>query len=784
MPNTPNELNDLLDKLDRLAKKQSLFQQEIVELQEEVYKLKFANKMEIPPVEKEVMEEKALEKEAPIQISKPITPPLLEKQTIIPPKPQVPKSKSDIEKFIGENLINKIGILILVIGVAIGAKYAIDNELISPLTRIVLGYVVGASLVAFAIKLKKDYLDLSAVLLSGAMAIMYFITFAAYTFYQLIPQTATFALMVLFTIFTVIAALNYQKQVIAHIGLVGAYGVPFLLSDGSGNVLVLFTYMSIINVGILAIAVKQYWKSLYFVAFLLSWTIFLAWFASSYKIEIHFQLACIFLTVFFAIFYAVFLVYKLIQKEMFNASDILMLLLNSFLFYGMGYVLLMGHEMGKELLGLFTLGNAIIHFGVSLGIYQQKLADKNLFYLVAGLVLTFITIAIPVQLEGHWVVLLWSAEAALLFWIGRTKDVPFYEKLSYILMALAAYCLAYDWTNHYNIENSSYALEGLKTITPIFNTQFLSSVVFIAAFAFINYLNQSKTYLGTPEKWAEPIIKFCIPGLLLIAIYFTFHLEIANYFNQAYSTAVVKIQTENGLEEFWNHDWLSFGKLSLINYALFFFSILGLINILIFKSRTLGLLNIALCVYIIVAFLFQGLPALSDLRTSYILPDKYFQHGTLNIAIRYISYIFVGISLTTIYHYLQQTFMQALNKKLPVMYDALLFGSVLWIASTELITWIEVSGSSNSYKLGLSVFWGIYALLLIVLGIAKKKRHLRLGGITLFALTLAKLFFYDLDNLDTIAKTVIFISLGVLLLLISFLYNKYKHLIADDEESK
>lgn len=779
----PNELNDLLDKLDRLAKKQALFQQEIVELQEEIYKLKFANKAEMPSIEKEPIVEKALEKEAPIQITKPIEPPIPEKQTIVPPKPQAPKAKSDIEKFIGENLINKIGILILVIGVAIGAKYAIDNELISPLTRIILGYVVGAGLVAFAIKLKKDYLDLSAVLLSGAMAIMYFITFAAYAFYQLIPQAATFALMVLFTIFTVIAALNYQKQVIAHIGLVGAYAVPFLLSDGSGNVLVLFTYMSIINVGILAIAVKQYWKPLYFVAFLLSWVIFLAWFTGSYKVEVHFQLACIFLSVFFAIFYAVFLVYKLIQKEMFHASDIFMLLLNSFLFYGIGYVLLMGHEMGKELLGLFTLGNAIIHFGVSLVIYQQKLADKNLFYLVAGLVLTFITIAIPVQLEGHWVVLLWSVEAALLFWIGRTKDVPFYEKLSYIMMALSAYCLAFNWMNHYNIDTTyHYGYSDLKALTPILNTQFLCSVVFIASFAFINYLNRSKAYLGTPEKWAEPIIKFCIPGLLLIAIYLAFHLEIANYFNQAYNSSVVKIQTENGLEEFWNDDLHSFGKLSLINYALFFFSLLGLINMLIFKNRGLGLLNIALCTYIIVLFLVQGLPALSDLRTSYLSQDKYFQHGSLNIAIRYISYIFVGLSLTTIYKYLQQTFMQALDKRLSVVYDALLFGSVLWMASTELITWIEVSGSSNSYKLGLSIFWGIYALLLIVLGIAKKKKHLRLGGIALFAITLAKLFFYDLDNLNTIAKTVIFISLGVLLLLISFLYNKYKHLIADDDE--
>ena len=85
------------------------------------------------------------------------------------------------------------------------------------------------------------------MLVSGAMAIMYFITFAAYSFYDLMPILMAFFLMVLFTVFTVAAALNYNNQVIALIGLVGAYAVPFLLSTGSGEVRILFSYMAIIN---------------------------------------------------------------------------------------------------------------------------------------------------------------------------------------------------------------------------------------------------------------------------------------------------------------------------------------------------------------------------------------------------------------------------------------------------------------------------------------------------------------------------------------------------------
>ena len=193
------------------------------------------------------------------------------------------KIKSDIEKFIGENLINKIGIAITIIGVAIGAKYSIEHELISPLTRIILGYLMGLVLLGFGIKLKSTYENFSAVLVSGAIAILYFITYAAYSFYSLFPQLPAFLLMVVFTGFAVVAAIKYDKQVIAHIGLVGAYAVPFLLSEGSGKVVILFTYMAIINVGILLIALKKYWKPLYFSSFICTWVIFAAWYFSKYK---------------------------------------------------------------------------------------------------------------------------------------------------------------------------------------------------------------------------------------------------------------------------------------------------------------------------------------------------------------------------------------------------------------------------------------------------------------------------------------------------------------------
>ena len=93
----------------------------------------------------------------------------------------------------------------------------------------------------------------------------------------------------------------------------------------------------------------------------------------------------------------------------------------------------------------------------------------------------------------------------------------------------------------------------------------------------------------------------------------------------------------------------------------------------------------------------------------------------------------------------------------------LLAVSLFIILSSELLNMMDMAGQKGSYKLGLSIFWGIYSLILVSLGISFGRKHLRISAIVLFAITLAKLFFLDIENLDTLSKTAVFVSLGVLL---------------------
>ena len=117
------------------------------------------------------------------------------------------------------------------------------------------------------------------------------------------------------------------------------------------------------------------------------------------------------------------------------------------------------------------------------------------------------------------------------------------------------------------------------------------------------------------------------------------------------------------------------------------------------------------------------------------------------------------------------------------MVDLAISISILVIASTELIQWLELSNSADSYKLGLSILWGIFAVSFIVLGIWKRKKHFRIGAIVLFGGTLLKLFTYDLTQLDTISKTIVFIVIGIFLLISSFLYLKYRNVLFGSDEN-
>ncbi len=357
-------------------------------------------------------------------------------------------TSSDWEKFIGENLISKIGVLIIMIGVAIGAKYAIDHDMLSPTMRIAIGCVIGFALQGFAIKLKKNYLNFSAVLSSGSLAILYFMTYFAYDFYGLISMPIAFALMVTITMLTIVCAWRYNREIIAVFGQVGAYVVPFLLSDGSGNVMSLLIYIAIIDAGIFIVSLRKYWKIVLCFSYVASWLIL----SISYKMtditstsmSVHFL---ILMVVYFLIFHATFIAYKVRTGQLFCQYDVYFVLSNTLTFFSLGYNLMCQSDALSPYLGLFCLFNALFHLGVTVLLNKKHWVDRTFAQLCFGLFVLFATLTVAVSLTGHWITIFWMLEATILFWIGRTRKVAFYEKMSYPLLFVATISLLADWGN-------------------------------------------------------------------------------------------------------------------------------------------------------------------------------------------------------------------------------------------------------------------------------------------------------------------------------------------------
>ena len=790
----PQKINELEQRIGNLLYRQSVFYKEIKQLENELAELKrqsnFSSVSATNTVKTPV--EKPTERPVEKPIERPTEAPA-EKTTETPvitapstPKPQFslptinrPKHPSDLEKIIGESWINKIGILIVIIGVAIGAKYSIENELISPLTRIILGYLVGVGLLGFGIKLKPKFEGYSAVLVSGSISIFYFITYFAYSFYNLIPQILAFAMMLIFTVFTVFAAIKYNRVVIAHIGLIGAYAVPFLLSSGSGRVDILFSYMLIINLGILFISIKRDWKTLHYSAFFFTWLIYGSWFAdkSFYSsLQGYEALGIGFATAFFLIFYGVSLFNNIISKEKLDKINIILILLNSFIYFGFGYGIFNSNTKLDTYLGLFTLFNAVIHFVVLFFIKSKKLADSTLFYSTLGMVFTFITIAIPIQLDGSWVTLLWIAQGTILFWIGKTKNIPIYEKISLPILGLSFLSLLEDWSFY------RYANNG--DIQAFWNINFLTGILAILGYGFVVYLSRKHDETEENQKFSpfNTIKSLYLPALLVLTAYLTFRNEIAYYFDYWYESSSVFVREKGDEYNDYNNDIGIFRNIYLLAYSLVFFGGMALLNFYKFNNKILGVSSIVIGLLVLFAAQTYGLGELGDLRYSYIDGhySKYFDVSINYILIRYPLWAAVGFALWAIFKNAKS---YTENVKFHIFLEAVIHISILNFLSNELVTWLHIAGYQDIFKLGLSILWSVYSLILVSLGIYKKKKHLRIFALVLFGITLAKLFLYDISNLSTISKTIVLIILGLLLLIISFLYNKFKDKIGDETKN-
>ncbi|UXX78368.1 DUF2339 domain-containing protein [Reichenbachiella carrageenanivorans] len=692
-----------------------------------------------------------------------VTPAALVKKKKIkaPPKPSFMERNPDLEKFIGENLMSKIGIVIFVIGMGFLVKLGIDNEVITESMRVAIGVLIGGGMIGLAHYMRTTFSKFSSILIGGALAVLYFTIALAFHEYALLPQTAAFIIMVVITAFGVLLSIAYDRKELAVLAIIGGFGTPFFVSTGSGNYLMLLTYILILDIGMLTLVYFKKWNVINYLAYGFTYVLFIGVYISEFindEVGARWPLF-FFLTGFYLIFFLMTIIYNVKNKRKFKYPEIIMLLTNTSLYFGLGLAIIHGYKEGL-LSGLFTAMVAVFNFGFVYTLYKRKDIDKNLLFLLIGLVLTFVSLIAPIQLEGNYITLFWAVEAVLLLWLSQKSGIRLMIAASALITVLMLISLVMDWQHNY------YPLEEYIDLSLFLNKAFVASFVAMLSLLGASLLLKQDAVVevrGVQIIWRALYLRV----LLAIVFYFGFLFEL-NY-------------------QFVRFDYQDTHRLILLGIYNFTYVLLILAVYRRQPSELLRKSGFVLSILAVFSYMTFYLQTITDARSFYALDSE----ASTGFYWHYIMLILFVLILTYLFRDIRQQYTFK-SKEGTIFLWVLAFIGV-YVCTTE-VTHLSVMrqygtdlDDYGAYDLAIrSVFpvvWTLSALVLMVAGMRLRLKPLRLASLVLFLVTIVKLFFYDLAGNST-GKIISFILLGVILLLTSFLYQKLKFIIQDDEKKE
>lgn len=162
----------------------------------------------------------------------------------------------------GEHWLNRIGIALLLIGVAFLFKYSIDQGWLIPAVRSAIGLGIGAFLFGSGIRMDETMNPFRQILLGGGIAVFYITGFATYQLYEFMPGVVTWLFMIVVTLLALSLSLQQDEPILSVTGILGALGTPFMLYSGSGSVVMLMLYSALVLGAGAIIYFQKGWKSL------------------------------------------------------------------------------------------------------------------------------------------------------------------------------------------------------------------------------------------------------------------------------------------------------------------------------------------------------------------------------------------------------------------------------------------------------------------------------------------------------------------------------------------
>jgi uncharacterized membrane protein len=448
----------------------------------------------------------------------PVTPPPQIRPSLPLTAPRISsggRSTPDLESRIGSHWLNRIGISAVLIGVSYFLKFAFDNNWIGPSGRVAIGLLAGIVIVIWSERFRgRGYRVFSYSLKAVGIGILYLSLYAAFQVYSLVPSSVAFVMMLAVTSATAVMAWTQDAEILAAFALIGGFTTPLLLSTGQNREVALFSYVAILDVGALALVILKPWRRLLVLSYAGSLLLYVGWYSSFYD---NTQLR---LTVGFAtLFFAIFAVAPLLARQgegkssLSESVPLILALVNAAGYFLQIYV--MYEAIDTKDTAWFALALAAVYVFLSRQTRARAgspEAARTVDLLHLALAIGFITVAIPIRLDAHWITMGWFVEAAVLLWVADRVH-------SELLNAFAVGALALGVGRLLLIDNF-YATR------PIFNTRMATYAVAIAVLGAVAwYGSRRKDETG---HTAAAVSVVALNLLALIAL----SREVADYYAQ------------------------------------------------------------------------------------------------------------------------------------------------------------------------------------------------------------------------------------------------------------
>ncbi|MBN2890559.1 MAG: DUF2339 domain-containing protein [Bacteroidales bacterium] len=663
------------------------------------------------------------------------------------------KLPEDLEFFLGEKVWDKVGIGGFLVGIALFINVSMEMEWINTFGRLFFGIILTLILLIGGYLIRKKYFHFSNVVIGGGIASLIFTIFAAYYQYHLIPL----ALWIIITIFiitsTIFISIAVKRHEIVLITFIAAYLAPFTVHFIGSDYLILFSYLTLLNVGVIIYDYYQKSMLVNLVSFGFTFMTYEIWLIAKiffYHEEIPYLGAFLFLTLFYIMFFLMVLMNNIREGNEFHKKDFSFFMMAKGIYFGAGAIII--NASGAEYMGLFAGLIGIINYIYFLALYRRKNFDRRILNLFLGLSIMFFSLIIPIEFYGKTITMVWAFQTVILMFIVVRAKNDSMRFSSFIISIGMIVSLFIDLYQQYVSTTAE-----LEYITPIFNQGFLSSMMAITSLATLIFLStklKGEYFINKllKIKYYQAFLGFT----LVLTTYITFLLEIR------YST----------LQRFDNIDLVDTFT-SVYNLAF-----LGVAAIPAFFLKKKPLAAAAIGVAVLSALLYIGFysQVYVTVRSEYLLGADI---SRWQFNIHYLGAFILLVSLVAALKNIKILFPNRDIKSFLVTYVLVFFVVFLVSAETTQIFTTKLYEPnvlaqnivSNLYRFAYSMAWGITSLLFIILGFIYKIKEIRIAGISLYFIAGFKIILYDFwtnTNQELMAS---FAIMGVILLITSFLFQ-------------